>query len=127
MAAAQLGLAPPSHALGNQGALVLGHGGANLQQQLIMRIITHGPLDKLDPTATLGEFIDQEHLMHIVACQAIGRGDQHTFKGGHGRPVAEAIETGTLECGTAVAVIAIDVLVGDMPIRVASPRRRAGD
>jgi hypothetical protein len=31
-----------------------------------MWIITHGPLDKLDTTATLGEFVDQEHLMDIV-------------------------------------------------------------
>jgi len=32
-----------------------------------MGIVTHGTLDKLDPTAALGEFIDQEHLMHIIA------------------------------------------------------------
>jgi hypothetical protein len=31
-----------------------------------MRVITHRALDKFDPTATLGEFIDQEHLMHIA-------------------------------------------------------------
>jgi hypothetical protein len=26
-----------------------------------MGVVTHGTLDKLDPTAALGEFIDQEH------------------------------------------------------------------
>jgi hypothetical protein len=66
LATAQFGLAPSAHALGNQDPLILGHGGADLSQELIMRIITHGPLDKLDATATLGEFVDQEHLMHIV-------------------------------------------------------------
>jgi hypothetical protein len=68
LATAQLGLAPSAHAFGNQGPLVLGHGGTDLSQELIRRIITHGPLDKLDTTATLGECIDQEHLMHIVPC-----------------------------------------------------------
>ena len=83
-----------------------------------MRSITHGPLDKLDTAATLGEFIDQEHLMHIVPCSAIGRRHQHTFTGGHRCPVAESVKTGTLERGATVAVIAIDVLVCNMPIRL---------
>jgi len=83
-----------------------------------MRIITHGPLDKLDTTAPLGEFVDQEHLMYIVPCQAIGRSHQHAFKGRHRYPVSESIKTGTLEGGTAIAVIAIDVLVCNMPLRL---------
>ena len=83
-----------------------------------MRIITHGALDKLDTAATLGEFIDQEHLMHIVPCEAIGRSHQHAFKGGHRCPVSESVKTGTLERGAAVAVLAIDVLVCNMPIRL---------
>src|SRR5262245_41285624 len=81
-----------------------------------MRVITHGTLDKLDPTAALGEFIDQKHLMHIIAGQAIGGGDQDTFKGCHSSPVTEAVETGTVEDGPAIAVIAIDVLFGDIPL-----------
>ena len=83
-----------------------------------MRIITHGPLDKLDATATLAEFIDQEHLMDIVARSTIRGGDQHTGKGGHGRPVSESIETGALEGGAAIAVITVEVLVGHLPIGV---------
>ena len=54
LATAQLGLAPPSHALGNQGAFILGHGSANLQEQLIMGIVTHRPLDKLDRDSRAG-------------------------------------------------------------------------
>jgi hypothetical protein len=116
LATAQLGLAPPSHALSNQGALVFSDGRADLSQQLIRRIITHGPLDKLDATATLAEFIDQEHLMDVVARSTIRSGAQHTGKGGHGCPVSEAIETGALEGGAAIAVITVDVLVGHIPI-----------
>jgi hypothetical protein len=68
LATAQFGLAPSAHALGHQGPLVRGHGGADLSQELSMRLIPHGPLDKLDTTATLGECVDQEHLRHIVPC-----------------------------------------------------------
>ncbi len=113
---APFGLAPSSPALGHQGPLVLGHGGADLSKQLIMRIITHGPLDKLDATASLGEFVDQEHLMHIVTREAIGRSHQHACKGGHRRPISESIKTGALAGGATLAVITGDVLVGHLPI-----------
>jgi hypothetical protein len=81
-----------------------------------MRIITHGPLDTLDATATLAECIDQEHLMDIVARSTIRGGAQPTGQGGHGRPVSESLETGTLEGGAAIAVITVDGLVGPIPI-----------
>jgi hypothetical protein len=83
-----------------------------------MRIITHGPLDTLDTAATLGECIDQEHLRHIVPCEASGRSHQHACKGGQRCPVSESVQTGTLERGATVAVSAIDVLVCNMPIRL---------
>jgi hypothetical protein len=60
-------LAASSHAFGNQRAFVLGHGTANLQQQWIMGVLTQGAIQKLNRTAALGEFIDQEHLMHKLA------------------------------------------------------------
>ena len=83
-----------------------------------MGIITHGTRDTFDPTTTLSEFIDQEHLVHIVTRSTIRGGDQDTCKSGHGRPIPEAIETGAIELGPALAVIAIDMLVGDVPIGV---------
>jgi len=89
-----------------------------VQQQLIVWVITHGALDTFDPTATLGAFIDQEHLMDIVACSTIRGGDQDTCKGSHGHPVAEAIETGAVQFGSALTVITVDVLVGHRPIGV---------
>jgi len=118
LATAQFGLAPPSHALGNQGPLILRDRTANLQEQLIMRVITHRTLDKLDPTAALGEFIDQEHLMDIIAGQAIRGSDQDTFEGRHGGPIPETIEPGSVEGSPAIAVITIDVLFGDLPLGV---------
>ena len=118
LATAPCGLAPSAHALGNQGPLVLGHGGADWSQPLIRRIITHGPLDKLDATATLGAFVDQEPLMPIVTRSTIGRSHQHACKGGQRRPVPESVKAGTLERGAAVAVIAIEGPVCNRPIRL---------
>jgi hypothetical protein len=42
----QFGLTPPLHALGDQGALVLGHRAADLQDQLVVGIGAHGPIQK---------------------------------------------------------------------------------
>jgi hypothetical protein len=81
-----------------------------------MRIITHGTVQKFDLAATLGEFVDQQHLMDIVARQPIGCGDEHALKGGKSGAVAQAIQTGTIELGAAIPIITIDVLVGEMPV-----------
>ena len=118
LATAPCGVAPSAHALGNQGPLILGHGGADVSKELLMRSITHGPLDTLDATATLGAFVDHEPLRHIVTRSAIGRSHQHACTGGHRRPVSESVQTGTLERGAAGAVIAIEVRVCTMPIRL---------
>jgi hypothetical protein len=87
-----------------------------------MRVIAHGPLDKLDATPPLGACIHQAHLMHIVASQPIRGGEYDTCKGCHGAAISETIETGALECGTAVAVITVNMLVTDMPIGLGSDR-----
>src|SRR5215510_10990454 len=83
-----------------------------------MRIVIQRAIDKLDPTAALGELSDQEHLMDLVAGQAIGSRDHHAFNSGHGSTVAETIKARTLESGPAIAVIAVDMFFGDMPVRV---------
>src|SRR3982750_3347618 len=42
----QLSLAPPAHALGNQRPLILGHRPPDLEQQLIVRILAHRPIQE---------------------------------------------------------------------------------
>jgi hypothetical protein len=49
-------LPPSAHPIRNQGSLVLGDGPSDLQKQLIMRILTHRTVDKLDPTARSLQF-----------------------------------------------------------------------
>jgi len=123
LSASQLGLATPSHPFRNEGALVLGYRTANLSQELIVRIITHGTFDERNLTAALSEFIDQEHLMHIVASEAIRSRDHEAFKGGHGGSVPQPIEARTVALGPAIAVIAREMFLGQMPLRLASHMR----
>jgi hypothetical protein len=64
---APLRLAATSHPVGDQGAFILGHGTPDLEPELIVRLLTHGPVQERDLTASLGEFLDEEDLMDIVA------------------------------------------------------------
>jgi hypothetical protein len=72
--------APASHAESLQVALVFGDGPSDLQQQLIVRILAHRSLDKLDQAAVFFQFLDQEHLMDILAGQAVWGRDQDPIK-----------------------------------------------
>src|SRR5262245_6398350 len=81
-----------------------------------MWVVTHRSIQKLDLAAALSEFIDKQHLVDIVARQAVGGGDQHALEGRKGSAVAQAIQTGTIELGATKPIIAIDVLFGQMPV-----------
>jgi hypothetical protein len=83
-----------------------------------MRILTHGPVQELNRTAPLGEFVNEEHLMHIVAGQAIRSGHQDPFKGGQGGPIPQPIQARTVEPAPTIAVVAVEVFLGQMPLRL---------
>ncbi len=74
-----------------------------------MGIISHRTIQKLNLAAVLRQFIHQQHLVHILASESIGCGDQDQFKGGHRCLVAQPVEAGPIQRGTAVAVIAVDM------------------
>ena len=57
----------PSHPLSNQASFILGNRSTDLEQELIVRILAHGPIDKLDLAPSLFKFLHQEHLMNVVA------------------------------------------------------------
>jgi hypothetical protein len=44
-----------------------------------VRILAHRAVEKLDLAATLLEFLHEEHLVAVVARQAIRRGDEQTL------------------------------------------------
>ena len=94
---APLRLAATSHPVGDQGAFILGHGTPDLEQELIVRILTHGLVQELDLTAPLGEFRDEEALMDIVAGQPIGGREQDPCKGGQGGASPQPIQAWPLQ------------------------------
>jgi putative transposase len=70
LARPQVGKATTTHPVTDQRALILGHGSTNLQQQLVVRVLRHGPLHKLDGTAMRVQF---EFVERLKACYCITR------------------------------------------------------
>jgi hypothetical protein len=106
-ASPQLRLTAAAHPLGDQRALVLSHRPADLQQQLIVGILAHRPVQKLDLAAVPAQLVQQQHLVDIVAGQPVGRGDHHQVNLGQRRVISQAVQARPAEARAAVAVIAI--------------------
>ena len=121
-AGAQLAQAAAAHALGNQRALILGHGTPDLQQQLIVRVTAHRPVEELHLRPMLLQLLDQEHLMNVVASQAVRRGDQDAIQPGTRRCVAQAVQAGAAQHSPAATVVAEDPLGRQGP----APHRGVG-
>jgi hypothetical protein len=116
LATAQLRLSAPSHPVGDQGAFILGYGPPDLEQELIVRILTHGPVQELDRTAPLGEFLDEEHLMDIIAGQPVGGREQNPCKGGQGGAIPQPIQAWPIQRGPPIAIVAVDVCLSQRPL-----------
>jgi len=74
-------LTASSHAFGNQAAFIFGHRPADLDHQLIMRIATHWLINEFDLASASFKFFHEQHLVNVVASQAIRGGHQHPIKG----------------------------------------------
>jgi len=111
----QFGQPPPPHPVGDQRAFVFGYRPPDLQQQLIMRVLTHGPLQEFHLAAMPAQFLNEQHLMHILPRQAVGDGDQHQIQIRQGGPVTQPIQTRATEEGAAVSVVPIDLVFRDSP------------
>jgi hypothetical protein len=87
----QLAQSAATHALDDEAALVLGHRAPDLQQKLIVRILAHWPVEELDLATSGGDLLQQEHLMHVVACQPIRCRDQKPIELVQGRAVSQSL------------------------------------
>ncbi len=114
-AGAQLAQAAAAHALGDQGALVLGHGAADLQQQLVVRVAAHRPVEEHHLRPVLLQLLDQERLVHVVARQPVRLGDQDAVEPGARGGVAQAVQARAPQAGAAVAVVAEDTVRRQVP------------
>ena len=63
------------------------------QQELIVRIVTHESIDKLHLASRSFEFLHQQHLMHIVASQAIRGSDDHPIESRATNLIAQPIQS----------------------------------
>jgi len=111
----QPGLPAAAHPLRDQRSLVLGHRTADLQQQLVVRIGAHRPVQELHLAAMPGKLLDQQHLVDVVAGQPVRRGHQHNVKIGQRRMVTQPVQPRPAKTGTAKPVIAVDMLVIQRP------------
>jgi len=89
---------------------------ADLEQELVVRILAHGALDELHDPAAAFQFLQQEHLMDVFTGQPVRRGDEHAVETCLGDLVAQAIQTGALERGPAIIIIAKNLVWGSSPI-----------
>jgi hypothetical protein len=76
-----------------------------------MRIATGGLIQKFDLASAPLKFFHQQHLVHVVARQAIRGRHQHPVKGGIAHLIAQAIKPWPPQTCSAVAIIAENVLL----------------
>jgi hypothetical protein len=112
----QLHEAAATHPLGDQRPLVLGHGTTDLEHELIVGVVAHRPVEEVHLAANVGKLLQQHHLMHGVAGQAVRCGDDDAVQFTAVDGIAQAVQPGSHQTGTAVAVIAEDMIVGQRPV-----------
>src|SRR5215471_13160370 len=96
---------PAPRALGDLGAFIFGDHPLELYQQLVFRSARRGGLqeDRFDTAA--GQLLDQQHLIGILAGQAVRTVDESRFDLTGGRQIAQSLQPRPLPNGTRVAVI----------------------
>jgi hypothetical protein len=103
------------HAFGDQTPFILGDRSANLEQELIVWILTHGSLHELDLATSSLQFFDEQHLMHILASESIWGGDDEPIKGCTTDLLSKPVESWAAQACSAVSIIAKDILLLPRP------------
>lgn len=70
----EFALSAAAHPFGNECALILGYRPTDWEQQLIVRVLAHRPIQKHHFAAEARPFFEQQHLMRIVAGHPMPRG-----------------------------------------------------
>ncbi len=82
-----------SHALGDQRAFIFRDGTPDLEQQLVVGILAHRAVEKLDFAPVPLQFLQQQDLMDIVARQPVRRSDHNHIKRSIRCAVAQTFKT----------------------------------
>lgn len=96
---------PASAALQDFGALVLGNHALDLQQELVLRRLTDFSIEEDDLDPSPQELLQQQHLMGVVARQAIGTMDVELIDPPSSHYIAEPFQRGTHQGGAAGAIV----------------------
>jgi hypothetical protein len=81
-------LASSPHPFGDQRPFILCDSSANVQQQLVVGISAHRPIDETDLAPAPLEFLKEQHLMNVLASQAVGSSEQDLIKGTEARLIS---------------------------------------
>ena len=71
-----------------------------------MRVVAHGPVEELGGAAGPRPLLQEHHLVHVVAREAVGGGDEHPVDLAALDGVAQAVEPRAGQHRAAVAVVA---------------------
>jgi hypothetical protein len=108
-------MASTSHPFSDQIPFVFSHHPTDLQEQLVMRVLAHGAIHKCHLTAAFFELLNEQQLVDILACQAIGSCDDHQIKVGQSDLITQTVKARSLQTCSAVAIITKHMLILPFP------------
>jgi hypothetical protein len=108
--ASLLKLAAPEP-FGQHGTLILGNGSLNLQQQLIIRVVGDGMVQEDHLASDAAELLQQQDLIGVFAGQTVRAEHRNYVDGGITDRIAQPIQTGPVQTGSAVTLVSEDMCV----------------
>jgi hypothetical protein len=110
-----------AEALAQHGALVLGDGALDLQQQLVIRVIRDRVLQERHLAARPAELLEQQDLIGVAPRQTVGAQHRDEVDSAVADRVAQGVEAGSVEPGATVALVTEDVLLRELVPSSRSP------
>jgi hypothetical protein len=110
-----------AEALAQHGALVLGDGALDLQQQLVIRVIRDRVLQERHLAARPAELLEQQDLIGVAPRQTVGAQHRDEVDSAVADRVAQGVEAGSVEAGATVALVTEDVLLRELVPSSRSP------
>jgi len=74
-----------------------------------------------------GQFLDQQHLVNIVASQSVRRGHHNDIKIGQRRMITQPVQSRPAKTSAAITVVTIDMALIQHPPPLSHRRRAARD
>ena len=106
-----------TEAFGQDGALVFGDRTLDLKQELIVGIVGNGMVQEHDSAPDPAELLQQEHLIGILAGQAIGAQHADDFHGAIACGIAQAVQSRPIQAGAAEPLVPVNmILANDMAV-----------